>query len=66
MRLQEHQRLLVGGLGQCKVTTAHNCNRCGDTVYLRNGGVCFFPADKCGAWKGGAFVCLRDDLLWKV
>lgn len=25
-----------------EMLTAHNCNRCGDTVYLRNGGVCFF------------------------
>ena len=53
----------MGGLGQYEVTTALNCNRCGDTVYLRNGGVCFSPADKCGAGRGNAFVCLRNDLL---
>lgn len=26
----------------------------------------FFSADKCGAGRGDAFVCLRNDLLWKV
>lgn len=26
----------------------------------------FFPADKCGAGRGDASVCPRNDLLWKV
>lgn len=53
----------MGGLGQGEVTAALNRNRCGDTVYLRDGGVCFFSADKCGAGRRDAFVCLRNDLL---
>lgn len=28
-----------------------------------SGGVCFFSADKCGAGRRDAFVCLRNDLL---
>ena len=42
MRLRKHQRLLVGGLGQQEVTSTLHGNRCGDTVYLQHGGVCFF------------------------
>lgn len=53
----------MGGLGQDEVTTALNRNRCGDTVYLQDGGVCFSSADKCGAGGRDAFGCLRNDLL---